>query len=319
MNLKTKQETGKRWSIFPIHYMDLWEHYKNAQKQHWIAEEVDLSGDRFHELPKVEQEYLKSLLGFFTVSDGMVIENLALNFLKEVEIPEAQYFYAYQAHIESVHAEMYGLLVDTYIKDTIEKDKMFNSVEKMETVSKKASWAINWISSPSFVERLVAFACVEGIAFSSTFAGIFWFRSRNKMLGLGAANDLIVADENSHYDFATYLYNNYINDEDKLSKERLQQIILDCYDVEKVFVEEAMPSGLDGLTKEHMIQYVQFVTDTVLLNFGLSAKFNVQNPLEYMNRISLKRKGNFFENRGNNDYTKVNIPGLGESIFNDNF
>lgn len=317
--LKRKEQELKRWAIFPIQHMDLWEFYKKAQKQNWVAEEVDLSSDRFSELTKTEQDYLKNLLAFFAVSDGMVIENLAVNFMKEVDIPEAQYYYGFQTAIEQVHAEMYGLLVDTYMQDPVEKDKMFFAAEKLEAVKKKAGWAINWISSPDFVERLVAFACVEGIAFSSTFAGIFWFRSRNKMLGLCQANELIMNDENSHYDFATHLYNNYIAEEDKLSPERIEEIVLGCYDVEKTFIEEVMPEGLDGLTRSDMVSYVQYVVDTVLVNYGLPVKFGVSNPLDFMNRIAITRKGNFFENRGNNEYTRVEIPSDSVDMFKDDF
>lgn len=308
----------KRWAIFPIQHMDLWDLYKRAQHQHWVAEEVDLSSDKFNELSPKEQAYLKNLLAFFTVSDGMVIDNLALNFLREVEIPEAQYFYAFQASIEGVHAEMYSLLTDTYIKDQEEKNAMFNAVSQMPLIKEKTEWAINWIGSTSFAERLVAFACVEGIAFSSTFAGIFWFRSRGKMTGLANANDLIMNDENLHYEFAVHLYNNYLKSEHKLPTDKLRHIILDCYKVEESFVNNILPEGLDGLTKRDMIQYVQYVTDTVLLDFGLQAKFNVPNPLDYMSRIALPRRGNFFESRGNNDYTRVSIP-TSTDLFSENF
>lgn len=306
--------TNKRWSIFPIHNMDLWELYKKAQKQNWVAEEIDLSEDRFNELSEREKLYLKNLLAFFAVSDGIVIENLALNFLREIDIPEAQYFYIFQAAIEAVHAEMYGLLVDTYIQDPIEKDAMFNAVSKMRTVSDKASWAIKWIESPSFEDRLVAFACVEGLAFSSTFAGIFWFRSRNKMLGLGNANELISNDENSHYEFAVHFYHNYVKN--KLDPARIREMVLECCRVEETFVEESLPDGLDGLTREQMIQYVRYTADTILINFGCQPEFNVQNPLAYMARIALGRRGNFFERRGNNDYTEVHIQG---ELFSEDF
>lgn len=316
--LRNKIQT-KRWSIFPIHNMDIWEKYKDIQKQYWVAEEIDLSSDRFDELSPSEQVYLKNLLAFFTVSDGIVIENLALNFLQEVDIPEAQYFYIAQANIELIHAEMYGLLVETYIKDPVEKDKMFNSVEKLQAVKKKAEWAIKWINSPSFQERLVAFACVEGIAFSSTFAGIFWYRTRNKMPGLCNANEQILLDEGSHYEFAVYLYNKYLQDDYKLSKDRLTEIIVGCYEVEKTFVDEIMPTGLDGLTKQDMIQFVQYTTDTVLLAFGCKSHFGVENPIEYMNRLALPRRGNFFESRSNNEYSRVDIPSSGTNLFSNEF
>lgn len=290
--------------------------YKKAQKQNWVPEEIDLSEDKYNELTEPEKKYLKNLLAFFTISDGIVIENLALNFLREVEIPEAQFFYIFQAAIEGVHSETYGLLVDTYIKDPIEKDTMFNAVSKMQTVADKANWAIKWIESKSFEERLVAFACVEGIAFSSTFAGIFWFRSRNKMLGLGNANELIIHDENVHYEFANHFYKNYVSN--KLDPNKVKEIILECCKVEEQFVKESMPSGLDGLNQNDMVQYVRYVTDTVLLDFGLPQEFGVTNPLNYMARITLNRRGNFFESRGNNDYSRVDIPTKG-NIFNDEF
>ena len=213
-------------------------------------------------------------------------------------------------------SETYGLLVDTYIKDPIEKDTMFNAVSKMQTVADKANWAIKWIESKSFEERLVAFACVEGIAFSSTFAGIFWFRSRNKMLGLGNANELIIHDENVHYEFANHFYKNYVSN--KLDPNKVKEIILECCKVEEQFVKESMPSGLDGLNQTDMVQYVRYVTDTVLLDFGLPQEFGVTNPLNYMARITLNRRGNFFESRGNNDYSRVDIPTKG-NIFNDEF
>ena len=308
-NHNQSQKEEKRWSILPIKHIDLWDRYKKAQKQNWVAEEIDLSEDRFSELSEKEQVYLKNLLAFFSISDGIVIENLALNFLREVDIPEAQYFYMFQAAIECVHAHMYGLLVDTYIKDLVEKDAMFNAVSKMKTVADKANWAIKWTESPSFEERLVAFACVEGIAFSSTFAVIFWYRSRNKMLGLGRANELILLDENTHYEFANHLYKNYVPNSNKLDQARVREIILECCTVEEIFVNESMPEGLDGLTKDQMIQYVRYTTDTVLMDFGCEPEFNVQNPLDYMARIALGRRGNFFEGRGNNDYTEIEISG----------
>jgi len=317
MYLKNK-DVGKRYSIFPITHNDLWERYKNAESQTWVAEEIDLSKDRFDELKDNEKTYLKNILAFFAISDGLVIDNLATNFLNEVEVLEAQYFYGHQTFIEQVHANGYSLLIDTYIKDLIERDGLFNSMETNPAVNKKAAWAENWIEHPSFSHRLVAFACVEGISFASVFSGVFWFRSRNKMPGLGSMNELILRDETTHYEFALNLYKEYLKDEYKLSKDELRNIILGCYEVEKVFVDESMPDGLQGLTKADMIKYIQYVTDIVLNDFGCEREFKVNNPLEYMARIGLSAKNNFFEKR-DGEYTRVEIPSSIDGVFDDDF
>jgi len=317
MYLKNK-DVGKRYSIFPITHNDLWERYKNAESQTWVAEEIDLSKDRFDELKDNEKTYLKNILAFFAISDGLVIDNLATNFLNEVELLEAQYFYGHQTFIEQVHANGYSLLIDTYIKDLIERDGLFNSMETNPAVNKKAAWAENWIEHPSFSHRLVAFACVEGISFASVFSGVFWFRSRNKMPGLGSMNELILRDETTHYEFALNLYKEYLKDEYKLSKDELRNIILGCYEVEKVFVDESKPDGLQGLTKADMVKYIQYVTDIVLNDFGCEREFKVNNPLEYMARIGLSAKNNFFEKR-DGEYTRVEIPSSIDGVFDDDF
>lgn len=317
MYLKNK-DIGKRYSIFPITHNDLWERYKNAESQTWVAEEIDLSKDRFDELKESEKIYLKNILAFFAISDGLVIDNLATNFLNEVEVLEVQYFYGHQTFIEQVHANGYSLLIDTYIKDLIERDGLFNSMETNPAVNKKAAWAENWIEHPSFSHRLVAFACVEGISFASVFSGVFWFRSRNKMPGLGSMNELILRDETTHYEFALNLYKEYLKDEYKLSKDELRNIILGCYEVEKTFVEESMPDGLQGLTKTDMVKYIQYVTDIVLNDFGCEREFKVNNPLEYMARIGLSAKNNFFEKR-DGEYTRVEIPSSIEGVFDADF
>lgn len=315
MYLKSK-DLEKRYSIFPISHPDLWKMYKDDLDQLWVAEEVNFEKDDFDSLKPEEKLYLKNIIAFFAISDGLVIDNLATNFLNEVEILEVQYYYGNQALIEQVHAEVYSLIIETYIKDNIEKVELFNSMETNPAVNAKAKWAENWIAHPSFAHRLVAFACVEGLAFSSVFAGVFWFRSRNLMPGLGDANELIIRDEGSHYDFAVYLYNNYLKDEYQLSKEELREIVISCYEVEKVFIENSMPDGLNGLTKQEMIQYVQFVADIILNGFGCNSEFNVSNPLDYMKRIGLQSKNNFFERRIG-QYTRVDIPTDNSDIFDD--
>lgn len=317
MYLKNK-DINKRYSIFPVTHQDVWELYKKAESQTWVAEEIDLSKDRFDELKPSEKTYLKNILAFFAISDGLVIDNLATNFLNEVEILEAQYFYGHQTFIEQVHANGYSLLIETYIKDLTERDQLFNSMETNPAVSKKANWAENWIEHPSFPHRLVAFACVEGISFASVFSGVFWFRSRNKMSGLGSMNELILRDETLHYEFALNLYKNYLKDEYKLSKDELRNIILGCFDVEKTFVEESMPDGLQGLTKNDMVKYVQYVTDIVLNDFGCETEFKVNNPLDYMARIGLSAKNNFFEKR-DGEYTRVEIPSSIDGVFDADF
>lgn len=308
----------KRYSIFPIIHNDLWQMYKKAESQTWVAEETDLSKDRFDELKDNEKTYLKNILAFFSVSDGLVIDNLATNFLNEVELLEAQYFYGHQTFIEQVHANGYSLLIETYIKNHQEKDDLFNAMETNKAVSKKAEWAEKWIQHPSFPHRLIAFACVEGISFASVFSGVFWFRSRNKMQGLAAMNELILRDETFHYEFALNLYKEYLKEEYKLNKTELRNIILGCYEIEKIFVEESMPDGLQGLTKNDMLKYIQYVTDIVLNDFGCEREFMVSNPLDFMSRIGLSTKNNFFEKR-EGEYTRIEIPKTIDGIFNEEF
>jgi ribonucleoside-diphosphate reductase beta chain len=315
MNLRSNDLT-KRYSIFPITHPDLWEFYKKAEKQTWVAEEIDLSKDNYEKLNESEKLYLKNILAFFSISDGLVIDNLATNFLGEVDLLEAQYFYGHQTFIEQVHANGYSLLIESYIKNEKEKTDLFNSMETSPAVSAKASWAEKWISHPSFVHRLIAFACVEGISFSSVFAGVFWYRSRNKMEGLAGMNELILRDETLHYEFAVNLYNKYVIN--KLPANEVREIILSCCTVERVFVENSMPNGLIGLTTDMMDTYVKYVTDIVLKDFGLGSEFNVNNPLDYMARIGLSAKNNFFEQRIG-QYTRVDIPTTSDGIFDDEF
>jgi len=317
MYLKNK-DLQKRYSIFPVTHQDLWEKYKQVEKQTWVAEETDLSQDDFNSLQENEKEYLKNILAFFAISDGLVIDNLCTNFMNEVDVLEAQYYYGHQTFIEQVHANGYSLLIETYIKDHKERNALFNAIDTNLAVANKAKWAEEWIEHPSFAHRLVAFACVEGIAFSSVFAGVFWYRSRNLMPGLGEMNELIMRDENSHYDFANYLYKNYLKDELKLDESELRKIILSCFETEKLFIEESMPDGLSGLTKEMMIDYVKFVTDIVLNDFGCETEYDIRNPLDYMARIGLASKNNFFEKRVG-EYTRVDIPDSTEGMFDEDF
>lgn len=310
-------DTEKRYSIFPIKNQDLWDAYKAAEKQTWVAEEVNLAQDNYSDLTDDEKFYLKNILAFFTISDGLVIDNLCDNVIDNVDIAEAKYYYNHQMFIEQVHANGYALLIDTYIKDAQEKKDLFNSMLTNGAVNDKASWAEHWLNNGTFVEKLIAFACVEGIAFSSVFAGVFWFRSRNKMPGLAEMNELILRDESFHYEFALQMFKDYIKDEYKPSKEQIKQIILSCFETEKRFVEESLPDGLQGMTKDMMIEYVKFVTDVVLKDFTGETEFNVQNPLDFMKKIGLSSKNNFFERRTGGGYTRVDIPTTNEGIFDD--
>lgn len=312
-------DTEKRYSIFPIKNQDLWDAYKAAEKQTWVAEEVNLAQDNYDELNEGEKFYLKNILAFFTISDGLVIENLCDNVIDNVDIEEAKYYYNHQTFIEQVHANAYSLLIDTYIKDANEKKDLFNSMITNEAVKAKASWAENWLNNGTFVEKLIAFACVEGIAFSSVFAGVFWFRTRQKMPGLAEMNELILRDEGFHYEFAVQMFKEYVKDEYKPNKERIKEIILSCFETEKKFVEESLPDGLQGMTKEMMIQYVEFVTDIVLKDFTGDTHFKTKNSLDYMKKIGLSSKNNFFERRTGGGYTRVDIPTTNEGIFDDEF
>lgn len=308
---------NKRYSIFPIKNQSLWDFYKKMETLVWQAEEIDLSKDKFDELNDGEKAYLKNILAFFTISDGFVIDNIVSNFVNEVDILEAQYAYGVQNFIEQVHANGYSLLIDTYIKDHKEKQELFDSMETNVAVQKKASWAENWINKGNFAKRLVAFALIEGLSFSSVFAGVFWYRSRNLMEGLGDMNEFIVRDETSHYEFAVELYNNYLKEEYKLTKGEILEMVLSCFETEKAFVEESMPSGLKGLTQEMMISYVKYVADIILNDFECDTHFNVRNPLDYMSRIGLSNKNNFFERRVG-EYSKVEIPTDEDGLFDSN-
>ena len=311
-------DTEKRYSIFPILNQDLWDAYKAAEKQTWVAEEVNLAQDKYDELKEEEKFYLKNILAFFTISDGLVIDNLCDNVIDNVDIAEAKYYYNHQMFIEQVHANGYALLIDTYIKDPKEKKDLFNAMVTNEAVRAKASWAEDWLNNGTFVEKLIAFACVEGIAFSSVFAGVFWFRSRQKMPGLAEMNELILRDESFHYDFALQMFREYVKEEYKPSKDAITKVILSCYETEERFVKESMPDGLQGMTKDMMIDYVKFVTDIVLKDFTGETYFNVNNPLDYMKKIGLSSKNNFFERRTGGGYTRVDIPTNNEGIFDDN-
>ena len=290
-------ENPNRFVIFPIEHNDIWEYYKMHQAAFWTAEEVDLSSDirDWEALTDNERYFIKNILSFFAASDGIVNENLAENFYREVQYPEAKFFYGFQLAMENIHSLMYSLLIDTYIKDDKEKSECFDAINKMPAIQKKAKWAIEWINNDSFAERLVAFAAVEGIFFSGSFCSIFWLKSKGIMQGLCNANSLIFKDENLHCDFAIHLLNNHL--EKKLSQKRIKEIVLSALEIEKEFITESLPVSLIGMNSNLMIQYLEFVVDGLLVKMGCDKEFNVNQPFKFMEQIAIETKGNFFESR----------------------
>lgn len=290
-------ENPNRFVIFPIQYHDIWEFYKKHQAAFWTAEEVDLTDDvrDWEELSKNEQFFIKQVLSFFAASDGIVNENLAENFLKEVQYPEAKFFYGFQIAMENIHSLMYSLLIDTYVKNSDEKDECFHALERLPAVRKKAEWALNWIKDTSFQERLIAFAAVEGIFFSGSFCAIFWLKNSGKMAGLCNANSLIFKDENLHCDFAIHLLNNHVVN--RPSEQRIKEIMLSALEIEKEFITESLPVSLVGMNSELMKQYLEFITDQLLIKLKCRPVFNVDQPFKFMEQIAVETKGNFFEKR----------------------
>jgi len=303
-------ENPNRFVIFPIQHDDIWEFYKNHQAALWTAEEVDLTNDirDWNNLTENEQYFVKNILSFFAASDGIVNENLAENFYREVQYPEAKFFYGFQLMMENIHSLMYSLLIDTYISNEEEKHLCFTALDNLPAVQKKAKWALDWIDNASFQDRLVAFAAVEGIFFSGSFCSIFWLKSRGIMQGLCNANTLIFKDENLHCDFAIHLVNNHL--ENKPTEKRIREILLSALEIEKEFITESLPVSLIGMNSNLMKQYLEFVTDGLLVKFGCKKHFNVEQPFKFMEQIAVETKGNFFESR-TMEYQKAK---LGESL-----
>ena len=298
---------NKNWFVlFPIQHDDIWEYYKKAEASFWTAEEIDLSQDikDWANLSDGERHFVSHVLAFFAASDGIVNENLAENFVSEVQYTEAKFFYGFQIAIENIHSETYSLLIDTYIKDNKEKDRLFNAIDTLPFVKKKADWALRWIDEGSFAERLIAFAAVEGIFFSGSFCSIFWLKKRGLMPGLSFSNELISRDEGLHCDFACLLYNNHVVN--KLDPSVITEIIMDAVEMEKEFVTEALPVGLIGMNSELMCQYIEFVADRLLMEVGCPKQYNVENPFDFMELISLQGKTNFFEKRVG-EYKKAGV------------
>ena len=291
-------ENKNRFVIFPIQHHDIWKYYKLQEASFWTAEEIDLHQDLTdwsEKLNENEQFFIKHILAFFAASDGIVNENLAENFVNEVQYSEAKFFYGFQIMMENIHSETYSLLIDTYVKDDTEKNKLFTAIEHFPAIKKKAEWALKWIESDSFAERLIAFAAVEGIFFSGAFCSIFWLKKRGIMPGLTFSNELISRDEGLHCDFAVHLHNHHLIN--KVPAERIREIILDALTIEREFITESLPVRLIGMNAVLMTQYLEFVTDRLLVQLEQPKEFNVGNPFDFMDMINLQGKTNFFEKR----------------------
>ncbi len=300
------QENPNRFVLFPIEHADIWQWYKKSEASFWTAEEIDLSQDMkdWNELNDGERHFISHVLAFFAASDGIVNENLAENFVNEVQYTEAKFFYGFQIAMENIHSETYSLLIDTYVKENKEKDHLFRAVETMDCVRKKADWALRWIDEGSFAERLVAFAAVEGIFFSGSFCSIFWLKKRGLMPGLTFSNELISRDEGMHCDFACHLYNEHLKQQ--LPEDVVRKIITDAVEIEKEFVTDALPVSLIGMNAELMRQYIEFVADRLLSELNCAKVYNSSNPFDFMEMISLQGKTNFFEKRVG-EYQKAGV------------
>jgi ribonucleoside-diphosphate reductase beta chain len=299
-------ENPNRFVLLPIEYDDIWQMYKKHEASFWTAEEIDLSQDLkdWENLNDGERHFISHVLAFFAASDGIVNENLAANFLHEVQYSEAKCFYGFQIMMENIHSETYSLLIDTYIKDPAEKHRLFNAIETVPCVQKKAEWALRWIKSPNFAERLVAFAAVEGIFFSGSFCSIFWLKKRGLMPGLSFSNELISRDEGLHCDFACLLYTRHLKN--RLPEERVLEIITDAVKIEQEFITDALPVDLIGMNSRLMSQYIEFVADRLLVELGYKKHYGSSNPFDFMEMISLQGKTNFFEKRVG-EYQKAGV------------
>lgn len=306
----------QRFVLFPIKYHQVWEMYKKHMAVFWTAEELDLVpdlNDWENKLNNDERHFISHVLAFFAASDGIVNENLAIRFMKEVQIPEARCFYGFQIAMENIHSETYSLLIDTYVKDAVQKDKLFHATENMACVAKKAKWAMNWISSKkSFAHRVIAFCAIEGIFFSGSFCSIYWLKKRGLMPGLCTSNEFISRDEGLHCQFAVLMHS-LLDKEEQLDAETITQIITEAVTIEKEFILDALPVSLIGMNAESMSQYIEFVADHWLQQLGAPAFYNAKNPFDWMELISLEGKTNFFEKRVS-EYQRPGI--LGEKTSN---
>ena len=295
-----------RYVLFPIKDNDIWLMYKKSVDSFWVVPEVDLSKDLgdWDKLTQDEQNFIKMILAFFAASDGLVLENLASRFMSDVQLAEARAFYGFQIAIENIHSEMYSTLIDTYIRDGNEKERLFKALEHYPCIAKKANWAKKWINDnrSSFASRLVAFACVEGIFFSSAFSSIYWIKKRGLLPGLTFSNELISRDEALHTEFAILLYSKL---QKKLNKKRVYEILQEAVEIEKEFITDAIPCRMIGMNAKLMTQYIEFVADRLCLQLGYDKIYNSTNPFDFMELISVETKVNFFE-RTNSEYALAN-------------
>jgi len=308
------RNNSKRFVLFPIEHQELYKLYKKAESSFWTVNEIDLSKDNndWDKLTGDERYFIKNIIGFFAGSDGIIMENLALRFMKEVQISEARAFYSYQIFNESIHSETYSLLIDTYIKDNDEKELIFNSIENIPSVAKKAKWAYKWIENNdvSFAIRLIAFAIVEGVFFSGSFCAIYWLKKRGLMPGLTFSNELISKDEGMHCEFAVALYSMIKN---RINQDIIHQIFKEAVEIEKEFITDSIPCALIGMNATLMKQYIEYVADRLLIQLNYNKIWNTENPFDFMELISMRSKSNFFELRVG-EYSKANI-----AIDNTNF
>jgi ribonucleotide reductase beta subunit family protein with ferritin-like domain len=309
-------EEEKRYVIFPIKYDEVWKMYKKAEANFWTAEEIDLSKDLndFNDKMNEDEKYfVENVLAFFAASDGIVNENLGERFYNEVKIQEAKFFYGFQIAVENIHSETYSLLIDTYVKDIHKKDKLLNAIETIPSVKKKADWALKWIENKdaTFGTRVIAFAAVEGIFFSGSFCSIFWLKKRGLMPGLCHSNELISRDEGLHTEFAVLVYSMLV---DKPSKETVVEIIKEAVELEKEFITESLPCALIGMNQKLMKQYIEYVSDRLLLMLGLEKIYNVENPFDWMELISVQGKTNFFEKRVG-EYANIANSDVSDNVF----
>ena len=319
MTEKILQDNPGRFVLFPIEHNDIWKYYKQQEACFWTAEEIDLAQDIQdwdNKLNDDEKHFVKHILAFFAASDGIVNENIALNFVNEVQYTEAKMFYGFQIMMENIHSETYSLLIDSYIKDKEDQLNLFNAIETIPAIKKKAEWAMRWIEKGTFVERLIAFAAVEGIFFSGSFCSIFWLKKRGLMPGLTFSNELISRDEGMHCDFACHLSNNHI--QNKLSEDKIKEIIVSALAIEKEFILEALPVRLIGMNSDLMSQYLEFVTDRLLMALGCSKVYNSENPFDFMQNIALQGKTNFFEKRVA-EYQKAGVNNKSDESIEDAF
>ena len=299
----------KRYVLYPIEHTSVWEYYKKAVASFWTAEEIDLTKDKDHwvKLTKDEQEFIKHTLAFFAASDGIVNENLALRFMNEIDIAEVKCFYGFQIAMENIHSETYSLLIDTYIDDPVEKDRLLNAIETIPIIQKKANWCFKWINDidSEFIYRLVAFACVEGIFFSSSFCSIYWLKKKGLMPGLTFSNELISRDESLHTEFAILLFHHFKN-ENNFDNNKIIQMVTEAVELEKEFATYSLEKNLIGMNSGLMGQYIEYVGDRLLIQLGFDKKWNVANPFDFMELISISSKTNFFESRVS-QYSKAGV------------